>query len=251
MRLVYKNPVELGKIFSAISVIISEVNLDFNEEGLSIFGLDNGHVSMIFMKLSQSDCIEYECEEPIRLGINLKTLTSILNTGKDSDNVILENVEKDALNIIIKNENRKIEYEIKLMEIMMENLDIPYIEYSFKLVTTAGYFYSLLESIAVVLGDEVKVKIEGSKMVISGSGQLGNSKIELELNVNKKEYELIGNGEELEQAYALILMMKSKKLGEVSKRIEVNLAQDIPIEIKYKIGENSEIRFMLAPKIDE
>jgi proliferating cell nuclear antigen len=229
---------------------VNEVNLDFSEEGLSIFGLDSSHVSMIFLRIDKSDCIEYECEEPIRLGINLKTLTSILNTGRENDSVKLENIENDALNIMIKNDNRKIEYEIKLMEIMMLTLEMPEMEYPYKLITTVGYFYGILESINVILGEEVKIRIENNKMEVSGSGQLGNTRIELE-GEEKKEYELIGNGENIEQAWALVFMMKSKKLGEISKKIEVKIGQEMPIEIKYKIGESSDIRFMLAPKIDE
>lgn len=251
MKLVYRNPIELGKIFSAISVIVNEINLDFSEEGLSIFGLDSSHVSMIFLKLRKDDCIEYECDEPVRLGINLKTLTSILQTGKDNDSVTIENSGLDALNITIRNESRRIEYEIKLMEIIIEDLFIPDLEYPISLNTTASYFYSLLESINVVLAEDINFKIEDGKMVISGNGQLGNTRVELEANKEIKDYELIGNDNELEQKFALVFIMRSKKLGEISKKIDIMMGSSIPIQIIYKIGEKSDIRYMLAPKIEE
>jgi proliferating cell nuclear antigen len=248
MKLVYKNPVELGKILSAVSVIVNEVNLNFNEDGLSIFGLDSSHVSMIFMNLEKEDCMEYECDEPIKLGINLKTLTSILNTGKDNDIVIIENIGVDALNIVVKNESRKIEYEIKLMEIIMDELEIPEMEYKVKLETTANYFYGLLESIIVVMGQEVNFSVNNGKMVISGSGQLGNTRVELG---DGKEYKLECGEEGVEQKFALVFIMKSKKIGEISKNVEVMLDNEAPIQIKYRVGGRSSMKFLLAPKIED
>jgi len=251
MKLVYKNPVELAKIFSAISVIVNEVNLDFNEDGLSIFGLDSSHVSMIFLKLNKEDCLEYMCIEPVRLGINLKTLTSILQTGKESDNVVIENNELDSLNIVIQNDSRKIEYEIKLMEIVMEDLFIPELEYPISLITTSGYFYNLLESISVIGSDDVNIKINSGKMIISGNGQLGNTRIELDSDEKNKDYKLECNDNELDQRFALVFIVKSKKIGDISKKIKINMGDSIPIQMEYKIGEKSDIKYMLAPKIED
>jgi len=248
MKLVYKNPIELGKIFSAISVIANEVNLNFDEYGLSVFGLDGSHVSMVLLKLNRNDCVEYNCEEAIRLGINLKTLTGILSTGKDNDSVEIENIDKEALNIVIKNEGKRVEYEIKLMEIEMDDLMLPEMNYPVKLSTSAIYFYNLLESMGVVLLEGICISLKQNSLIISGTGQLGNARVELsEGNEYQIEYE---EGEDIEQSYAFVFIMKSKKLGEVSKKIEVLIGNEMPIQIKYKIGKESEVNFMLAPKIE-
>lgn len=253
MKLTYKNPIELSKILGAISNIVNEVNLNFDENGFSIFGLDSSHVSMIFLTIDKTDCIQYSCEIPIKLGVNLKTLTSVLGTGKENDQVTIENVNTDSLIIIIENQNRKIEYEIKLMEIQQDELFIPEMEYRVKLNTTASYFYGLLESISVIISDEVRFNVNDGKMAMSGSGQLGNTKIDF-LNSNEvpleKEYKLECEIENLELSFALVFVQKSKKLGDISKNIEIMIDEDAPIQIKYRIGQKSDIKFLLAPKID-
>jgi proliferating cell nuclear antigen PCNA len=252
MRLVYKNPVELGKIFGAISVIVNEVNLDFGYNELSIFGLDSGHVSMIFLTINKEDFEEYECENPVRLGVNLKTLTSILLSGKDNDRVKMENNELDSINIQLYNTSRVIDYEIKLMEIVMEDLFIPDMLYNVKLNINSGYFYGLLDSIGVINGDEVKISVKENKIEISGSGQLGNICIKLENKEDVTDYKYEIDGiEELSSRYAYVFLCRTKKMGDIVKQVDINIGEDIPIKMEFKIGKNSEIKYFLASKLEE
>ncbi|KAF8873537.1 proliferating cell nuclear antigen, N-terminal domain-containing protein [Gymnopilus junonius] len=111
----------LKKLLDSIKELVTDANFECNEEAIVLQAMDNSHFSAAAFK-------RYRCDRPMPLGVNLTSLNKVLRCAKDDDICTLKAAdEADVLNLVYeaKNSDRIAEYDMKLMDIDADTLQIP------------------------------------------------------------------------------------------------------------------------------
>jgi len=246
-------------------------NIQLNKYGLTIKGMDPARVSFIDIFIDSTDFKEWECEEEIIIGINLKNLNQILGVSKEDDEVIFR-YEKgdDVIGIEISNKIRRTEYELKLMTIESEVLEIPEIEYMTSVKMNSVQLNQILSELGVIIAKRILFTIEPSKVYMSAMGELGKSKVEL--SKKEKEGEIVNTedivktlkkkkevdrvdvytGEKMYNvSYSLGLLNKLKRACDISEKVTISLMEGVPMRLEWNISGESYIHYYIAPLIEE
>lgn len=157
---------------------MTDANFECNEEGINLQAMDNSHVALVSVALQASGFAKYRCDRPMPLGVNLGSLTKVLKCAKDDDKCTLKAAdEADVLNMVYEaaSSDRIAEYEMKLMEIDADTLQIPDTEYEARVTLPSAEFARIVRDLSA-LGESVRIEVskEGVRFASEGEAANGN-----------------------------------------------------------------------------
>lgn len=141
--------------------------------------MDNSHVALVAVKLDADGFKKYRCDRPIPLGVNLTSLTKVLKCAKDDDIITIKaNDDADILNLIYeaRHSDRIAEYDMKLMDIDVENLSIPETEYDARVTMPSAEFTRIVRDLSI-LGESVKIEVSKEGVRFASEGEAANANI--------------------------------------------------------------------------
>lgn len=74
---------------TAIKDLVTDGNFVCDEEGIKLQAMDNSHVALVAVFLKSEGFVDYRCDRPITLGVNIASLTKVVKCAKDDDEVVL------------------------------------------------------------------------------------------------------------------------------------------------------------------
>ncbi|KZT65497.1 proliferating cell nuclear antigen [Daedalea quercina L-15889] len=168
----------LKRLLDAIKELVTDANFECNEEGLTLQAMDNSHVALVAVKLKASGFKRYRCDRPIPLGVNIASFTKVLKCAKDDDVCILKaNDDADVLSLTYeaRNTDRIAEYEMKLMDIDADTLNIPDTDYDARVTMPSSEFGRIVRDLSL-LGESVRIEVskEGVRFISDGEAANGN-----------------------------------------------------------------------------
>ncbi|KIM35758.1 hypothetical protein M413DRAFT_449595 [Hebeloma cylindrosporum] len=168
----------LKKLLDAIKELVTDANFECNEEGIVLQAMDNSHVALVSVKFAAPAFKRYRCDRPMPLGVNLTSLTKVLKCAKDDDICTLKAAdEADVLNLVYeaKNSDRIAEYDMKLMDIDADTLNIPETEYDARVTLPSAEFTRIVRDLSQ-LGESVRIEVskEGVRFASDGEAANGN-----------------------------------------------------------------------------
>ncbi|RKO95065.1 proliferating cell nuclear antigen, partial [Caulochytrium protostelioides] len=122
----------LKRTLDAIKDLVSDANLDCDDNGLKLQSMDQAHVALVALALRSNAFEPYRCDSNINLGMSLGSLSKIIKCAGNDDVVTLKAEDnKDKIHIMLEaqNNDRLSEYSLKLMDIDAEHYGIPETEY--------------------------------------------------------------------------------------------------------------------------
>lgn len=180
--------------------------------------MDNSHVALVSVHLEKDSFTKFRCDRPMPLGVNLQSLTKVLKCAKDSDTVKLTASDSaDVLKlrfsdkgmlmvfhyhrvlILYPAQARVSNYEMKLMDIDMDELGIPDTEYDATVVMPSVEFGRIVRDLSN-LGESVKIEVSKEGVRFSADGEAANGSVLLK------------------QTESVRKLAKSPKKGESSKK---------------------------------
>ena len=234
-------------IFEVLKDIINDVNVYFSADGLKILTLDTARVTLVHMNLGADNFEEYSCPVEIAAGLNMANTFKLLKSVGPADTLTMNIKNTENLEFIIENtaKRSKTTFSLKLLDINEDILDVP--EISMDVITTLPSLD--FQRIARDMGNlatDMNVYRDGACLELSCEGDFANQKTVLEFpdSVDKR----IGS------AYNLrYINMFTKATGLCSS---VQLMQDssdenMPIVFRYGIANLGDVKFYLAPRVDE
>ena len=125
------------------------------------------------------------------MGVNLTSMSKILKCAGNEDTITLraeDNVDTLALVFEAPNQEKVSDYEMKLMDLDVEQLRIPEQESSCVVKMPSGEFARICRDLSHT-GDAVVISCAKDGVKFSASGELGNGNIKLSQtsNVDKEE----------------------------------------------------------------
>jgi len=244
------------KTIDALKDFIKEAVFDVTAEGLSLQSMDASHVSLVHIRLGCEGFEIFRVDKNLALGVNMDTLQKLMKCSA-SDDILTIRAEDDGdvMTMVFESKNRdKIsEYEMKLMDLDIEQLGIPDQNYSCEVKMPSGEFQRICRDLSNI-GESVNITVVKSGVDFSAKGDVGGAKIHLtELsNVDReKDAVTIRVDEPVNLTFALRYLNFFTKATPLSGQVSLHISPDVPMVVTYDIMDFGSVKYFLAPKIEE
>lgn len=276
-------------IFTNLGNLTESVVLYFNDDGLYIQGIDTGHVSLYEANFDKTWFSVYKRAEDdaAQISISLDYFKRILSTRGDDQIIYLEcnGLSPDKMTIIFRSiakESKEFprEYEMNLMDIDTEAIEVPEKEDSVQFYIESKTMTSLVKQL-MMFDETVIINCNEEEINFRSKGTEGSMSVNL--FDNDKDYVeefMIDEDYQLKISFALRYLEHFCAFQKVAPRMRLSLTNSLPIELFYSLetppknvkhdknGEedgkkedaeyandhenpNSYLRFFLAPKVED
>lgn len=243
-------------LIEALKEILTDVNIEIDNTGMKIIAMDTSHVALIHMKLLAKNFEKYYCPKPVVCGISMMRLFKLLKTMSPNDTLTfyVEEDEPNLLKIQIETgeKNLKHTFELKLMDLFIDKVEVPPAEFSSVLRLPSGDFQKLCRDMNQ-LADEIEIKSSGNELLFTIKNDWVNQKSVIkESNSGMSYLQNLAPDEVIQGVFSLRYLVLFCKCTGLCTNIEIYLKNDYPIIIRYNVANLGEVKFCLAPKnVDE
>merc|ERR1719352_1047587 len=93
----------LKKIFDSLKDLLESANIICTPTGLSMLTMDSAHSSLISFHIKHTSFAHYRCDQRIKLGLNIKTLSNMLKSVDGNDTITIKTSDvSDTVNFCIE-----------------------------------------------------------------------------------------------------------------------------------------------------
>lgn len=233
-------------IVDAVSEIVDTVVMDFGEKGVTMQAMDASHVSLCVLQLNKEGFNEYTCDSPKNVGVSLSNMSRIFKCTSSDDDLEIQVNDTDKMKLHFKGPARSSEFEMRLMEIDAEYLQIPEVEYECVVTMPSSEFQKMVKDVAV-MGDTCSIEVNKEGMTFSADGDIGQAKFQ------PLDNESIG----IEMTsltkckFANKYLQMFTKASPLCKQVVLRMSADNPMCIEYEIPGLGVLKYYLAPKIED
>ncbi|KAJ2798839.1 hypothetical protein H4R20_004671 [Coemansia guatemalensis] len=248
----------LKKIIEAIKELVSEANFDFSETGIRLQAMDKSHIALSFLHLRNDGFSEYRCDRSQTLGINLESFSKVLKCAANDDQVQIKATDKaETLAISFEStaKDRVSEFNVKLMDIDIDSVDVPEMDYQATVSMSSQEFARIVRDM-MTIGEAITIDATKQGVKFSTNGDAGEGSILLRHKKTIDEEDGASStsveiNEPVSHSLALKFLANFAKAAPLADRVSINLIEDAPVMFEFKISDMGHIRFYLAPQIDE
>jgi proliferating cell nuclear antigen len=234
-------------LFEVLKDVLNDVNLLFDEKGVTILTLDTARVSLIDLHLAAENFEEYECDTPILAGINISNTFKLFKTISNNDTLEISMTNGEMMNIHINNAEKKTgtKFQLKLLDINEDQIVLPVIEPSIITTMPSIDFQRACRDMNN-LASEVMITRKPSKFIISCQGDFANQETTIDIDETvSKDFELSG-------VYSLKYLNIFTKATGMCSNVQLMQEDDNRFLIlKYKVANLGDLNFFLAKKADD
>lgn len=233
-------------IFEVLKDILNDVNIYFTKEGIRITTLDTARAALIDLHLPCDNFEEYECpEEECVAGVNITNTFKLLKPITNNDTLEID-YTKEVLKFKIHNEVKKskTEFQLKLLEIDEDHIQIPEIDTEVTTVMQSSDFQRICRDM-MNLSSEITISRECDELVFDCDGDFAkqNTRIVCEDQENFK-----GN---LSGLYSLKYLNLFTRATSMCSNVQILMENNMRFLIlKYNVASLGELKFYLATKVD-
>merc|ERR1719181_1494447 len=200
---------------------------------------------------------EYKCDRTTSLGMNVESLGKILKMCGPNDSLKIR-WKQDADVCTFQCEggdrDRISEFDLKLMQIESEHMEIPEQQYKVIAKLPSSEFLRICRDLKE-FGESITLKATKEGITFSVAGDVGTGNVMLKPRESDKPEERVALTvhEPVTATFALRYLVNFSKAAPLCGSVELGLGPDAPLQVKYDLekSENGHIQFYLAPKIDE
>merc|ERR1712232_754405 len=245
------------KVVDAMKDLCKEVNFDCSEKGLQVQSMDSSHVALVSLMLRESAFADFKCDRPTSLGMNIESLGKIFKMCGPNDSLKLAyQNDADTLNFQCESsdDDRIADFDLKLMQIESEHMEIPEQQYKVVVKMPSGEFQKICRDLKE-FGETMTLTAtkEGLKFSVAGDVGSGNVFIKPRESAKPEERVHVTVHENVTSNFALRYLVNFSKAAPLCGAVELRLGPDAPLLVKYELekADNGYMQFYLAPKIDE
>lgn len=249
-------------LFQHIKLFTEHVNIMFQYDKMYIQAMDSSRVSIFEIHLPSSwfDVYTNTNESGTTLGINSSLLFKVLNTRDSSQSLHIRYDEDDDDKLFFEftggSESKSFDkhFEIPLLDIDSETMNIPAIEYQAEFSIPSAHFASLINQLKL-FGDTMQIECSEDKIQLSShSGDMG--KMFVEIPIDDLTSFAIEEDQNLNISFSLVQLHNICAYSKLSRDVEINMTSNFPIKLTYALGkvpeeDGAQIVYYLAPKIGD
>merc|ERR1712036_156913 len=191
------------------------------------------------------------------LGMNVDSLGKIFKICGPNDSLKLKwQNDADTLNFQCENsdDDRIADFELKLMQIESEHMEIPEQQYKVVVKMPSAEFLKICRDLKE-FGETMQIQASKEGIKFSVQGDVGTGNVVLKPREAEKPEDRVSLTvhEAVTATFALRYLVTFAKAAPLCSTVELGLGPDAPLLVKYQLenAENGFMQFYLAPKIDD
>lgn len=245
-------------LVEALKEILTDTNVIFDETGVKIITTDSTKTVLIHMKLEREKFEDYHCEKKMICGISMINLHKLIKTISNTDTLTLfiKKNNTNRLGIRINNSEKKTQttYELNLLDIPDDGLQIPPVEFDTELTFPSNDFQKIIRDM-INIGEIIEIESQPKKILkLTCSGDFATQETLLRESENEQDNCIVfnNNRDELIQGrFSLKYLILFTKCTNLCQQIQMYIKNDYPLIIQYAVASLGSIKLCLAPNVDE
>merc|ERR1712134_139365 len=146
--------------------------------GIQVQSMDSSHVALVSLLLRESAFADFKCDRPTSLGMNVDSLSKVFKICGPNDSLKLKwQNDADTLNFQCENseDDRIADFDLKLMQIESEHMEIPEQQYKVVARLPSGEFQKICRDLKE-FGETMQISAskEGIRFTVVGDVGTGN-----------------------------------------------------------------------------
>ena len=244
-------------LMTALKDILLETNIIFTKDGIKIINMDKSHTILVHLSLPSNNFEEYKCNrEKIVIGVNMFHLFKLINSIENTDTLTIY-IEKRNYNdgvvseLGLKFENGDIKqcktHSLRLIEPDNEELQIPDVKFSSIINMPSADFQKIIRDMGGI-SEKIEIKSVANELIFKCNGQFASSETRrAETEGAMKFVEQSDSNVVIQGEFSLKNLGYFIKCTNLCNQIEIFLANDMPLVVKYNVASLGEIQLCLAP----
>lgn len=269
-------------IFQHIKLFTDHIAISCSETHMNMQCMDNAHVAILEMSLPAAwfDVYHLADDGDIRIGFNATYLHRILSSrdkeqqiqlvysSEDADRLLIHLTKpEDVLAVVNESDNASVKtktkekkpttntfdkhFELPLIDIEEEGMQIPDIEYTAELAMHSAQFADIITQLKM-FGDTMEVQCSEERIALASTSQ-DQGKMFVEIGINDLSEFAIDEGADLALSFSLTYLKHFCAYSRISELVSIKFGESYPMRIAYSLGEmdDANLVFHLAPKIND
>ena len=264
-------------IFQHIKLFTEHISIECNKMHMNMQCMDAAHVAILEMSLPAEwfDVYNLENDANIRIGFNATYLHRILSSRdkeqqiqmlyslEEADRLLIHLTKPDdaistsETNSVVSKKSIKTtnafdkHFELPLIDIEEEGMQIPEIEYAAEMMMHSSQFADIITQLKM-FGDTMEVQCSEERIALASTSQ-EQGKMFVEIGINDLTEFAIDEGANLGLSFSLTFLKHFCAYSKISELISIKFGESFPMRVSYSLGEfeDAKLTFHLAPKIND
>lgn len=255
-RLVFIKSIQGGAIrtlFEVLKEIVHDVNLQFDSTGVKLLTMDGARCALVYLRLRADAFEDFSCHGKFSVGVNMASVFKLVRTCGSHDTITLyidaDNTNELGITISNHDKNSVTDFKLKLLDVDSEDINIPDVEFDSIVTMPSAYFQRICRDM-LNISEHMTIRSQGEQLWLSCNGDFARQETvigpaDAGMSLSAKSSKVI------EGTFSLKYLSLFCKAANLANTTEMFLKESYPIIIKYNVASLGEIRFCLAPKIDD
>jgi proliferating cell nuclear antigen len=242
-------------LFQVLKNCSSVVSITLETECAHIQGMDKSKICLFDVSITKKWFAEYDIHEVTKICFDSNVFHSIISTKGDGQDLVitLDNSNSDTLHInFVSQEAKKGEYKksfkMPLVEYDYEEMHIPNVEYDAEFSLSAKQISEMFSQLSN-FGNDIIINCSEEDISLSTNGVSGEMTVDIPID-DISSYSIV-EGEKIILTYSLAYINKMCITNKLSTDVDFYLSNDMPMKIRYDLGDDSSIMFFIAPKMND
>lgn len=249
-----KKVAKFDVLFGNLPGLTDLVKIYIEEDRLHMQGMDSSHVCLFDAVLAASWFTTYERkdEDPEQISVPARIFQKVLSTYRPDQNIEISIDGKDnKLMMDFKGGEKTCDkyFELPLIDDGSDLIDIPSEDSEIDMVITSKKLTDLVSQFEI-FDQTLSFDMSEENVLMSASGDDGSMTAKLSLEDSQLIDYAIVEDLNLKVSFALRYIKLMTAFNKLSEDVKLELSTDKPLFMTYDIGDESNLKLVLAPKID-
>ena len=241
MKFVISNRDKVAKFLAItknMKQMIHDVNFGICEKGLYVQGMDSSHVGLFELKLEKEWFDQWKGRDEFHydMGINCEALSRIMSCHNPGQYIEFSFMENSTEDLIIKFEGLGHDkmFELKLIDIDTQLMEIPDVEYDADITMASKEFNNIMAE-SEMFGETLSIELGIDDYIyMTTGGDSGTMRVRIKEN-DIVEYVLMEDVT-IKHEYSLKYCLLYSKFAKINKNVSLHLKDETPLKIKYDMS---------------
>lgn len=236
-------------LVESLKDVLLDSTFEFDETGMKLVALDSSHVVLVHLRLDADKFETYTCTKKLHVGINMIKLFTLVKTVSNNDTLTLFVDESDVNHLGIRIEspdsNRRTTYMLNMLDVDSVQIDVPSVDFSTSVTMDSAVLLKLVRDMHSH-AEKVSISSVDNSMYFKCKGDFCSQETVLGPS-NGLAITTTAESGIVEGTFSLKYLQLFTRCTNLSPTVELFLANDFPICVRYSVAGLGSIKLLLAP----
>jgi proliferating cell nuclear antigen PCNA len=258
-------------LFQHMKLFTEQVTLCCDNERVYMQCMDGANVAIVELVLPADwfDRYEHPSSELTRIGFNTTFLHRVLSSRDKGQkiHIVYSPEDADRLMVHLTCEDAAAgddaathastkrtgacfdkHFELPLIDINEETMQIPEIEYMAEMSMKSGHFSEIITQLKM-FGDKVDVDCCEERIILASTSH-DQGKMFVEIHIDDLAEFSIDEDAKLKLSFSLTYLKNMCAYNKIAEHVVIKFSQSFPLQMMYPLGANAHLMIHLAPMSD-